>query len=241
LDKAAPGRATSVGRTTWSRSMSLAFFTWLRFQSRSVRRAIAALPTLIAVALFLAIPVTASAATTITAATGGTGMIVGNYTTLSGPTVVEGVTGDISLGTIVLTLTASSGFEFNVASPVMINLSQAGTCAGNNGMRINGTTAATYTVTPTATSISFTITRKSSGGCRATISWSGVQVRALVGRDAHHDMRRRGSSGLKLSVRQGGDHTLCGSLRRPVRIRPGPGLDGETVINSHTRAVPPLL
>jgi hypothetical protein len=140
----------------------------------NVRRFASALGPLAAAALLVLVsPGSALAAASVTPATGGAALIVGNYTALTGPVLNEGATGDIGLGTIVLV--APAGFEFaTTASSVTATVGTAGgTCNGSTRIRLDATT-----VTPALTTITITVNRQSSSPCRSSITWAGIQVRA---------------------------------------------------------------
>ncbi|HET6316588.1 MAG TPA: hypothetical protein VFG86_09030, partial [Chloroflexota bacterium] len=137
--------------------MSRASFNPLTSIRESLRRAAAAAASLVAAVLFmLATPMSALASATVGAATGGTGMIVGNSYALSGPSVTEGATGDIAAGTITLTLPA--GFVFNAGSITATatnTTTTGGPCTpAANRLQINGGTSQTVTVANNSTSAS---------------------------------------------------------------------------------------
>lgn len=128
----------------------------------------------------------ALAAVTITTSTGGDAISadtniangITTWTTLVGPIITEGVTGDIGLGTIVIN--APSGFNFSTTSSVTATRTNfSGSCAASKSLQINGSTS--QTVTPTASTIIITITRPTTGTCLAQIIWTGILVRPIVG------------------------------------------------------------
>lgn len=137
----------------------------------------AALALLLILASLLLSPREALAAATVTPATGGTNLTVGTFAPLSGPVVTEGATGDIGLGAI--TLQAPAGFQFDPSRNVTATVTPApgsGGCTGNRSLQLNG--ASSQTVTPTASQITVTVTRKTSPSCWARITWSGIYVKA---------------------------------------------------------------
>src|SRR5215831_11474627 len=96
----------------------------------------------------------------------------GAWTSLTGPTIVETIVGDISAGTIVLTAPAGFVFDTNAPQP-MITLS-----GDNNNKNINGLTdGSTVTLAVTTNTISFTVNTKSRGQTRNTLAYSNVRVR----------------------------------------------------------------
>ncbi len=126
-------------------------------------------------AAILLSPQEALAVATVTPATGGTNLTVGAFAQLSGPVVTEGTTGDINTGNIVLQ--APSGFQFDPSRNVTATVTNvAGTCTGIRSLQLNNSSS--QTVTPTTSQITVAVTRKTSGGCTARITWSGIYVRA---------------------------------------------------------------
>ena len=118
---------------------------------------------------------------TITAATGGTGIsadnaISGTYSSLTGPVITETAAGQVSTGTIVFN--APSGWEFNTAQVVTGTVTLAPGLNGSTKLQLASTTA-----TPTASTITFTISQSSdNGGNRAgRITFSNIQVRPTTG------------------------------------------------------------
>lgn len=118
---------------------------------------------------------------TITAATGGTGIsadnaISGTFTSLTGPVITETAAGQISTGTIVFN--APSGWEFNTAQVVTGTVTLAPGLNGSTKLQLASTTA-----TPTASTITFTVSQSSdNGGNRAgRITFSNIQVRPTSG------------------------------------------------------------
>src|SRR5436190_2077639 len=116
----------------------------------------------------------------ITAASGGTSIsadtYTGAYTPLTGPVIVETIVGDISVGTIVLT--APAGFQFDTSAPQpIITLN-----GDNNNKNISGLhNGDTMPLTVTTNTISFTITTKSKGQTRNTLTYSNIRVRPTAG------------------------------------------------------------
>jgi hypothetical protein len=136
-----------------------------------------ALSLLFALTSALLAPQDALADVTVTPATGGTNLTVGNFAPLGGPSLTEGDTGDIGTGNIVLQ--APAGFQFDPSRSVTATVANQGTCTGlGDTLRLNG--ASSQTVTPTANQITVSVTRRSSLLCRARITWSGIYVRATA-------------------------------------------------------------
>jgi hypothetical protein len=112
----------------------------------------------------------------ITSASGGTAIsadtYTGAYTPLTGPVIVETIVGDISVGTIVLT--APAGFQFDTSAPQpIITLN-----GDNNNKNINGLKDGdTIPLTVTSNSLTFTVTTKSKGQTRNTLTYSNIRVR----------------------------------------------------------------
>ena len=96
----------------------------------------------------------------------------GSFTSLSGPTLSEGTTGDIGTGTLILNTPA--GFSFDPASTVTASVT-----------RIAGTGAAlglsNATATVTTTNIMVIVTNVDGSGTRSQITWVGIGVRPTVG------------------------------------------------------------
>jgi large repetitive protein len=129
--------------------------------------------------VFLVTVGSASAAVTLTGATGGSAISAdttgGTWTTLTGPTLAEGANGDITAGTIILT--APTGFTFNTGAAVTV----AVTGSGNAVKNINGTASgSTFPATVAASTISVTITNGSTGAVN-TLTWQNIQVRPSAG------------------------------------------------------------
>lgn len=119
----------------------------------------------------------------VTPATGGSAISAdksgGVFTSLAGPTLLEGASGDIGLGTIILN--APSGFQFaTTTNSVTATVTNAGgTCNGNRPLQLNG--AASQTVTPAAAAITISVTRATSATCVASITWTGIAVMPASG------------------------------------------------------------
>lgn len=136
----------------------------------------------LATLLFFYLAVSATASVT-TPATGGGAISAdttgGTYTTLTGPVLSEGATGDVGLGTIILNVPA--GFAFNtIANRVTATVTDGGTgCNSSRRLKLNNSSS--QIVTPTATNITVTVTQKSKSSCRGIITWSGIAVRPTSG------------------------------------------------------------
>lgn len=115
----------------------------------------------------------------VVAASGGNAIpassYAGPYTALTGPAITETVVGDISAGTLVLT--APAGFVYDTNAPLPII-----TLAGdNNSKNINNLpNGAVINLGITTTSLSFTITTKSHGQTKNTLTYSNIRVRPTV-------------------------------------------------------------
>lgn len=112
----------------------------------------------------------ASGGEAISADTYGTG-----YTVLTGPVITETVNGDINTGTIVLTLPPGFAFDTNAPLPV---ITLAGDAANKN---INNlTNGSIIPLTVTTNKLSFTVTAKSNGQVRNTLTYSNIRVRPVA-------------------------------------------------------------
>jgi len=127
----------------------------------------------------------------VTGATGGGAILTStatnactpSWTSLSGPIYTETVNGDLNNGTVILT--APTGFEFNPAATVSVVLTtgNSNVNTNTNNVAVGGTVATStiatgnYSLTVTATSITFNIFSKSQGNTLNTIQWQGIQVR----------------------------------------------------------------
>jgi hypothetical protein len=96
----------------------------------------------------------------------------GTFTALTGPVITETIVGDINIGTIVLT--APAGFVFDTNAPLpFITLS-----GDNNKKNINGlANGDTIALDITTNTLSFTITVKSHGQTKNTLTYSNIRVR----------------------------------------------------------------
>lgn len=114
---------------------------------------------------------------TVSPATGGTNIPPGTFVTLSGPSVSESSSGDIGTGAIVLQ--APTGFQFDTSQSVTASVSSQGLlCGPLTTVQLNG--ASSQTVTPAPTQIAINVSRRSFLGCRSTIMWSGIRVKATT-------------------------------------------------------------
>jgi hypothetical protein len=104
----------------------------------------------------------------------------GAYKALTGPVIVEANLGEVGLGTIILN--APTGFVFNTAQNVTATVTN-GSCSGGTKKPILLNGAASQTVTPTASTITHTVTQVSGGNtaCRGTITYTNIQVRPSAG------------------------------------------------------------
>lgn len=95
--------------------------------------------------------------------------------------LVEGSSGDIGEGRLVLR--APEGFEFGTNGPVIVNtvLPKDGRCNAQTMLLLGRRPAGTAVeVWPTETEIAVDVTERSRGGCSVTLVWSGIVIRALA-------------------------------------------------------------
>lgn len=124
-----------------------------------------------------------SFAAAVTQSTGGSNISAdttgGTYTTLTGPVYTEGSSGAVGTGTFVLN--APSGFVFDTGgTPPTVEVGQIS--AGLFGQQINDASDGDLLpVTVTATTLSITITSKSTSGARSSLTWQNVRVRPTAG------------------------------------------------------------
>ncbi len=126
------------------------------------------------------------AAVTITPATGGSAISADNFgtgtwTTLTGPTYGEAVSGDAGTGTFILNV--PSGFIFDIGGTAPTVLVTRLTGGGGNTRNINGVASGTpVAITSiTTTQITFTITSASNAGVTNSLTWQNVRVRPTAG------------------------------------------------------------
>ena len=124
----------------------------------------------------------------VTPATGGTGISLdtngtngtGVYTPLTGPIMTENNPGGVtSTGTMIFN--APTGFEFSTAAnsvTVTITPKPGKTCDAAKGILV-GTGTTSQTVTPTASSFTIDINRKSSPPDQCELTFSGIQIRPI--------------------------------------------------------------
>ena len=106
-------------------------------------------------------------------------LVVGVSEALS-PHIVEGRSGDIGRGTLVLR--APEGFAFGTDAPVSVSADwlSDGNCNDRTTLLLGRRPARTAVqVWPTETEIAVDVTERSRGGCRVTLGWSGIVIRAL--------------------------------------------------------------
>jgi len=123
------------------------------------------------------------AAVGVTVATGGGAISAdtnttngtATWTTLTGPTISEGVARDITPGSGTIVFNAPSGFSFNTGATVTATITKdagSGTCF----------TFSSNSATPTANAITYTLTaRDSNASTRCHVTFSNIQVRPTVG------------------------------------------------------------
>ena len=119
---------------------------------------------------------------TLTAATGGGAISVDNFgtgawVTLTGPIYNEGISGDVSSGTLVLK--APAGFEFDTGG-VAPTVKVTGN-ATNATFNVNGATTGTSLAVSsvTASTITFTVTAESTS--TNALTWQNIRVRPTAG------------------------------------------------------------
>lgn len=131
--------------------------------------------------LLLSQPTLVYAAVSVTAATGGGSISAdttgGSYTTLTGPTLAEGASGDFpATGTLVLS--APTGFQFNTAQNVTATITRI--AGSRTCFSFTSTTA-----TPTSSAITFTLNAADQGGgnpaTRCQVVLSNIQIRPSSG------------------------------------------------------------
>ncbi|MBI4993468.1 hypothetical protein HZC33_00710 [Candidatus Wolfebacteria bacterium] len=124
------------------------------------------------------------ATATATPATGGSAISAdttgGSYTSLNGPIISEGATGDIGTGTIILNVPSGFVFDTGSTAPNVLVTRIAG--SGNNNRNINGlASGSTIAVTRTSNTLAITITSKTSSGVRNSLTWQNVRARPSAG------------------------------------------------------------
>ncbi|MGZ5567949.1 MAG: beta strand repeat-containing protein, partial [Limisphaerales bacterium] len=115
------------------------------------------------------------AAVTLTPASGGNSISADStgatFTSLTGPVLTEGATGDIGAGTIVLN--CPDGFEFDTNSTVTVVVTGSG--SGNDVALTSGTAVVT------STNITIEVSAPSDGTEISILTWSGIGVRPTAG------------------------------------------------------------
>ena len=118
-------------------------------------------------------------------ATGGEAIsadtVGGAWTTLSGPTYIEGNSGAVGVGTIILQI--PPGFEFDTGGVAPTVLIQRNDGSGPDSLNINGATngQALAVTSVTSTQIVFTVTNASSDLVSDTLTWQILRVRPTNG------------------------------------------------------------
>ncbi len=117
---------------------------------------------------------------TVTPATGGAAIsadtVGGAWTTLTGPSIAEGIASEIGTGTLVLK--APSGFVFNTAAPVTVLLKGVSQARQNLN---NLTSGSLIPAVVTSSSITITISDESSDfGGTNSLTWQNIQVRPVA-------------------------------------------------------------
>ena len=178
------------------------------------------LAALLAILSWFALPALPGRAdASVVPATGGTNLRVGEFASLSGPTLSESASGDIGEGTIVLS--APTGFEFDPAATVTAQITDTSTCSvGGRPLRFDfAGTSSTQTAAVSVASIRVDIKHASKSGCRGSITWSGIRVKATqlgTGQLRHTGMSAL--SGISATTNFGPLATAA-IRRRPLRAR----------------------
>ena len=105
----------------------------------------------------------------------------GAWTTLSGPTYIEGISGAVGVGTIILQVPA--GFEFDAGGVAPTVLIQRNAGSGPDSLNLNGATngQALAVTSVTSTQIVFTVTNASADLVSDTLTWQNLRVRPTNG------------------------------------------------------------
>lgn len=105
----------------------------------------------------------------------------GTSAALPPPGLIEGRSGDIGVGTIVLR--APKGFAFGATAPVTVYAAwpEGRRCNDHTTLLLGREPARTAVeVWPTPTQIAVEVTARSRGDCRVTLVWSGIVIQALA-------------------------------------------------------------
>ena len=134
---------------------------------------------------FIASATTAFASAAVTPATGGSSISAdttgGSYTTLTGPIISEGATGDINTGTIILN--APSGFIFDIGGTApTIRIDCIGGCTTKNDNINNTISGNSVPITSiTTTQITKNIAQETNNGVTNSLTWQNIRVRPSIG------------------------------------------------------------
>ncbi len=141
------------------------------------------------------------ASATISADTNGTNG-TGAFTSLTGPVISEGTSGNIGTGSIIIN--APTGFAFNTAQNVTGTIS---VCTGTTTQLNSG---ASQSVTPTASSVTFSVTRASTGtNNKCTLTFTNLQVRPISSTPTSGSITNTGSAVISY---QSGSNSNWGTL-----------------------------
>ena len=156
---------------------------------------------------FLFVP-SAKATGTVTSATGGGAISADNvatstYTTLTGPTLACGATGDITSSSTI-TITAPSGFNFSTTTNSV-------TATSTNEIDLGEGAAAAVTLTPTATTITISVTTGNTTTATSSITMSGIKVIPTAGCPL-----ASGELSITFSAGTFGDNSTSGTLTEVV-------------------------
>lgn len=134
----------------------------------------------------------------LSVATGGSSISAdntgGSYTTLTGPSFTEGVSGDVGVGTIVLNAPSGVLFDVGGTAPTLLMNRVAG--AGADALNINGLAdGSTIALTSISTTqIEFTIGTASSSGVACQLTFQDVRVRPNTGATETGKLTKTGTS-----------------------------------------------
>jgi hypothetical protein len=116
-------------------------------------------------------------------AIGGTAISSNNagaaYVNLTGPSYIEANTGDVGTGTTILKAPAGFVFDTNTPQPT-VRIDLLGGSGNHNINQVSaGSTVAISSMT--TTSITFSVTASTSGGCTNSLTWQNIRVRPTAG------------------------------------------------------------
>ena len=137
---------------------------------------------LLALSLFIISALAVNAAI-VTTATGGSAISAdttgGSYTNLTGPSIIENITSDIGTGTIILL--SPSGFEFDTGAPAVTVFLTSNENNANKNINDAANNSVLNITSNDGSAITFTVTSKSNGQAKNTLTWQNVRVRPTAG------------------------------------------------------------